>query len=381
MPERASPPSARVSVEDYWSSLNDENLRKVTWTTARPHLLENVHPKVPEYLPDFVIELEYRLDRAADTPVPCAHCPKHQRHFHGFVLLAADGRRFLLGSYCGPKAYAADYSVARGARNTAKQRAEALLAWDRVHDRLPDLLEAIAEAQRAPAFAAVRRLRALWHGHAETLTETLKRLPRHNLSDERVLSVSRHRRDHAAEQERERLFLAQAAELAHLGTKAHRGAIAALREKLGGGEIWKTEDLDLGTLQGSAWFMLEESPVKQLEGAARRLRGYHLVGRVTQDKSTAQLERLRREALKDLDAAEEHLRAIRSAASFFDKGHLERLAAWASVTLQGSHRSIAFDGRELIVKDVRTPPAKLALPEGWTPPGDLFLELKAQASG
>jgi hypothetical protein len=90
------------SIEDYWSDLTDNDLRKIIWVTTDPLALANVQQTIPEYLSAFTIELAYDLDRG-DPPVPCAHCPQHQPHWHGFVLKDCDGKRYLLGSHCGPK--------------------------------------------------------------------------------------------------------------------------------------------------------------------------------------------------------------------------------------------------------------------------------------
>jgi hypothetical protein len=378
MDTKATPtPGAHVpDIEDYWARLNDEELRRVVWTTDKPQALPNLRCRVPIDLPDFIIELEYRLDTQVDAPVPCAHCPHHQAHWHGFVLLASDGTRYLLGSHCGPRAYKSDYFVASTARNRAKKRAGILQTWDALRGRLPDLLEALADAEREPSFATVRRFRGAWLNNARGVRDALHRLPRNHLTGAAELKISGTIRDLAAEKARDEWFQAEAAKLAHLPNKVHRLAVAELRQRIGAGEIWRTVNEDFGVLRGDGWLVPTESPFNLLSDITKRLRGYHVVGAATQDKQTAKLEQFVRETRKDIELAVDQFIRIGSASAFFAPDHLNRLCGWAERTFtDDTKRRLAIDAGELIVAEGYNQPQSFRLPADWHPPGTAFLEL------
>jgi hypothetical protein len=378
MEKRATPSPGTPSEadDDYWAKLTDDELRKVIWTTDAPLALANVQPRIPANLPDFIIELEYQLDRATDAPVPCAHCPHHQRHWHGFVLLASDGSRYLLGSHCGPKAYASDYLVATNTRGRARKRSEALLAWDSLRDRLLDILDALSETSLDPNFAVVRRFRGAWVGQASGVRDAIARVKRNHLTGAAEMKVSRSIRDRPAESERERVFFDEAEKLANLPNKAHRAAVAELRERLGKGEIWRTDEGDFGTLQGAGWLIGSENPFGLLDDAGRRLRGYHLVGATTTDKLTPQIERLIREARKDIEIIADQLGRIREAGQFFEPDHLKRLSAWATALFtDNTRRGITFSDSVLTVVEGYNEPQRMRLPATWDPPGSELLDL------
>lgn len=378
MEKRAAPSPGAPSqaADDYWAKLTDDELRKVVWTTDAPLALASVQPRIPANLPDFIIELEYQLDRATDAPVPCAHCPHHQPHWHGFVLLASDGSRYLLGSHCGPKAYASDYLVANNARSRARKRAEALLAWDALRDRLPDVLDALAEASRDPNFAVVRRFRGAWVAQAPGVRDAMARIKRNHLTGAAEMKVSRSVRDRLAETERERTFFEEAQKLADLPNKAHRAAMAALRDRLGSGEIWRTDEGDFGTLQGADWLVGPDNPFSLLDDAGRRLRGYHVVGAATSDKLTPQIERLTRETRKDMEVVARQVARIREAGRFFESDHLNRLSAWAAALFaDNTRRKIMFSDGVLTVAEGYNEPQAMRFPPDWEPPGSLLLEL------
>jgi hypothetical protein len=378
MEKRAAPSPGAPSqaADDYWAKLTDDELRGVVWTTDNPLALANVQPRIPANLPDFIIELEYQLDRATDAPVPCAHCPHHQRHWHGFVLLASDGSRYLLGSHCGPKAYASDYLVATNTRGRARKRAEALLAWDALRDRLPDVLHAIAETSRDPNFTVVRRFRGAWVAQAAGVRDAMARIKRNHLTGAAEMKVPRSVRDRVAEAERERAFFVEAEKLADLPNKAHRAAMAELRERLGGGEIWRTDEGDFGTLQGAGWLIGPEPPFGLMDDAGRRLRGYHLVGKTTADKLTSQIARLIRDSRKDMEIIAHQLGRIREAGQFFETDHLNRLSAWASALFSNeTRRRITFSDGALTVAEGHKAPQTMRFPAAWEPPGSLLLDL------
>jgi hypothetical protein len=362
--------------DDHWSKLTDDELRRVVWTTDAPLSLPNVKPFIPANLPEFIIELEYQLDRATDDPVLCAHCPKHQHHWHGFVLLAADGSRYLLGSHCGPKAYSSDYLVANSARNRAKKRAETLLAWDALRARLPDILHELAALPRDPNFTVVRRLRAAWHQQAPGVRGALERLNRNHLTGKAELRVSRTVRDREAEAVRDVAFMGEALRIADLPNKEHRAAHDALKRRLGTGPIWRTDEGDFGTLDGEDWLLGDASPFKVLEDAAKRLRGYALLGTKTADKTTPQIGRFVRETRKDLEGAAAQLARIAAAGRFFARDHLYRLAEWADLVFsEGSRRRIIYQHPTLTVFEPDREAVSVGIPQDWQPPGELLLEL------
>lgn len=372
----SSPGAASEAADDYWAKLSDDELRKVVWTTAAPLTLDKLQPRIPANLPDFIIELEYQLDRATDAPVPCAHCPHHQRHWHGFVLLAVDGSRYLLGSHCGPKAYSSDYLVATNTRGRAKKRAEALRAWDALRDRLPDVLDALSETVRDPNFTAIRRFRGAWITEAIGVRDAMARIKHDNLTGAAEMKVSRSIRDRSAELERDWLFLAEAQKLVDLPNKQHRAAMAELRERLGSGEIWRTDEGDFGPLQAADWLIGANNPFGLLDDAGRRLRGYHLLGAKTSDKLTPQIERLIREARKDIELIAHQLGIVREAGRFFEPDHLARLSAWASaIFADNTRRRITFSDGVLTVADGYNPSQEMRFQAAWQPPGDLLIDL------
>ena len=369
MEKRAAPSPGAPSqaVDDYWSELTDDELRQVVWITTDPMGLENIQPTIPDDLAGFKIEVAYDLD-PSDPPVPCAHCPQHQRHRHGFVLKADDGRRYLLGSHCGPKAYASDYWVASVARNRAKRRAEALLSWDRLRGQIPDALAALADEARGSGYAAVRRFRGAWEGEAPRVLSFLRSRPTDSLTGAPVMKVSKTFQDHEAEARREALFMEEVPKLAHLPNKAHAQAIAELRQRIGKGEIWRTEERDFGVLRGADWLLGEENPFKTLEDVTRRLRGYHVAGATTQDKTVARLDQFNRETRKDLDRALDLLRRIATAETFFAGEQMTRLAEWAAIAMD-QIGTITVSGRSFRIADRRRAEIVLPFPADWSPPG------------
>jgi hypothetical protein len=361
------------SVDDFWSLLTDDELRQVVWSTDEPLKLANLQHIIPTDLSGFKIELEYHLD-AGSEEVHCAHCPRHQRHRHGYVLQATDGRRFLLGSHCGPKAYASDYWIASAARNRAKRRAEALMKWDRLRGQLPVVLHALEATMREPNFQAVRRVRGGWEAKAPRILSFLRSRPRDSLTGAVSLKATHRYLDLTETQRREELFVAEAAKLAHLPNKAHRAAVENLNARIDRGPVYRTDEHDFGVLRGADWLLAKESPFKSLEGVSRRLRGYHLAGATSQDKTVARLEQFSRECRKDLSLAGQLLKMIGSAGVLFEFGQLDRLTRWSNYVLGDVGKIEQMDGG-LRAKDTSALSVVLALPANWEVPGKGVLDL------
>jgi len=366
--QAAHPPGASVSVDEYWSSLTDDKLRLVPWTISDPTKLAT-KPRVPEDLSDFVIELEYQLDPNLDEPVACAHCPRHQPHWHGFVLLASDGSRYLLGSRCGPKAYQSDYFVASRARSMAMKRAEALLALDALRHDIPDLVVALDEAARHPAMRAIRRMRGNWTNGAPRVLSFVASMRTEWQTGVRHLVAVHRYRDVDEETRRSLAFSAEVERLAELPNKQHRVAMAELRSRLGPVEVWRNDEKDFGTLRGLDWVLSSESPFRVLEDVTKRLRAYYALGAVTEGVSRAKLEQLVREAKKDIETAEAQLVCISSALVFFDDDQLRRLTRWAALAIPTAVGSISLKGQALCITDYGGDEVILQLPAG-APPAD-----------
>src|SRR5690606_6257666 len=153
-------------------------------------------------------------------------------------------------------------------------------------------------------------------------------------------------------------------------------AMAALRDRLGSGEIWRTDEGDFGTLQGADWLVGPDNPFSLLDDAGRRLRGYHVVGAATSDKLTPQIERLARETRKDMEVVARQVARIREAGRFFESDHLNRLSAWAAALFaDNTRRKIMFSDGVLTVAEGYNESQAMRFPPDWEPPGSLLLEL------
>jgi hypothetical protein len=323
---------------------------------------------------EFQIESEYDLNHNEEA-VRCVHCPQHQRHWHGFVLKDADGNRYLLGSKCGPKAYGADYRLAHESRRRAHRRYMAVARWLRICAALPDFIAALDIAESTPALRAIRRARGSIEGQAPKMLAHMRRLRPSGPTQHIGLSAVGRFRDTAAEEQRDAQYQREVVALAHLSNREHRRQVEALKERLTPGEpIYVEEDKELGVLRGSGWLLGASNPTAVVRDSLARLRAYQAMGRTTQDKTVAQLERLAADTERDLDSAAEALRAIREAGEFFEGGNLARLAAWAFHAMAdiGEMRAI---GTTLEISEHQEPTAVIGIGANWSPPGDEFLQL------
>lgn len=372
VPAKAVPSHAYV--DEYWNQLTDAELLQVPWFIGDPRSLPNIEAVIPQDLGEFQIEVEYMRDRS-DPPVPCAHCPQHTPHWHGFVLKTPAGKRYLLGSVCGPKAYGSDYRVASNARNQAKRRSDALVKWLGLRDRLPDIIDALAEIEASASFKAVRRVRAQLDRFAAVLLARLRNIHPNSLTQKRELQFAYEERDTAAEAKRDAQYQAEAAAIAHLTSKQHRLALEPIRQRLNPGvPIIVRHERNLGALPPCDWLFLPDNPTEQIAGVAARLRAYAALGQETQIKTISAIDRLSREALKDIDIATTALQRVRTAGEFFDPVNLRNIVEWDRHHTAGQ-LGIAARARELDSTGEGAAGFTVSLPADWAAPGDLFLDL------
>lgn len=370
--------ASRENVDEAWDQLTDDQLLEHIWSTERPQDLENIQSEIPSELPKCTIELEYEI-APSDPPVSCAHCSRHQKHRHGFVLMGDDGRRWLLGSFCGPSAYGADYRVESAARNRAKRRAKALIRWRGIQTRLPDLISALTEAAQSDAVTSIRRLRDAFHASAPRTLVALRNIRPNHLTGALELQGSRRSRDHAAERRRDDEYNAAMLAIAHLNNKEHRRQLAELQTRYGIGQyIYTEESKDFGALRGHDWLLRSGDASQQITDVIQRLRAIAAIVTTTQDRTVAFLERLPNDVNHELKTAANALNVVRDAERFLAHDSLAGLAGWISFQAEPVPEAHLADG-VLRVSEARQPKTtvSLALPPDWSAPGGLFLELQS----
>jgi len=337
-------------VEQGWDLLTDTQLLEVQWVTDNPSALPDRQPTVPPDLGEFQIEMAYDLS-PQDDPVPCAHCPQHQKHRHGFVLRDAEGRRYLLGSTCGPKAYGSDYRVASNARKRAERRWKALTRWMNLRDDLPDEIAHFDEMQSSPAAKAVRGMYAAFERVPATL-KTIRELRPSGLQGHRSLSTVNRRRDLALEAKIEEAFLTEVAALdPTLNRRNFNSRRQEIIDRLGRGKpIYVTEERDLGHLQGAEWLRSPSNPTIELTNRVRTLRGLHAQGRTTEGKPTNEVERLIQNVEREVAACESAAALVAGASVFFEPDHLGRLAEWLNCRADCAWSAKA-NGRLLVISE------------------------------
>lgn len=317
-------------VEQGWDSLTDDQLLRVRWSTDDPLSLPNLQTAIPADLGEFQIELAYDLT-AEDAAVPCAHCPQHQKHRHGFVLRDDQDRRYLLGSTCGPKAYGSDYRIASNARGRAKRRYDLLTRWIALRDDLPDQIQELAGVAASGLARVLRSGRRRLEQEAPRTVDRLRQLrPSGNGSQLRLTQV-REERDDAAEEAVMAGFLAEVRKLTDLGlpNREHNRRHAELRDRLGAGKpIIRVVETDHGTLTGADWIRFQQCPTDGLTDAVTRLRGLAAIGQTTQDIPTSRLSQIVRQADADLERSEQFVAAILGSRAFFDPVHLAAVCEW-----------------------------------------------------
>jgi hypothetical protein len=370
VPPQATGTSAYV--DEYWDSLTDADLLAVPWYIDDPRTLPNIQETIPHDLGEFQIEIEYKRDHN-DAPVRCAHCPHHTQHWHGFVLKASDGRRFLLGSHCGPKAYGADYRVASNARSRKKQRYEALTKWLAIRETLGDIANALADLEQDAAYKAARRVRARILRFAPSLAGRLYQISPESLTQKRHLHIAYIERDLADEQRRKDEYEAAVLTIVDLPSKKHRLAMEELKHRYRPGQPSPVHvQRNLGPLPSIDWLLAPAAPYQVASDVAARLRGYVAVSQNTEQHPTAMIQRWIREAKGDLVLAVTVIEKIRTTGQFFDPVNLRHLADWDARYPRGSI-GLTVDGTMLMLGE-----EVVSLGVGWSPPGDHFLELAAE---
>lgn len=359
-------------IDEYWDNLTDAELLAVPWYIDDPRTLPNIQEIIPNDLGEFQIEIEYKRDQS-DAPVRCAHCPHHTQHWHGFVLKASDGRRFLLGSHCGPKAYGADYRVASNARSRKKQRYEALTKWLSIREALGDIADALADLEQDAAYKAARSVRARILRLAPKLAGRFYQISPESLTQKRHLHIAYTERDLADEQRRKDEFEAAALAIVDLPNKQHRLAMEDLKQRFRPGQPSPVHvQRDLGPLPPVDWLLAPAAPHQVASDVAARLRGYVAVSQNTDQQQTAMIQRWIRAAKGDLMLAVAVVEKIRATGQFFDPANLRRLVEWNARYPKGAI-GLAVDGATLMIGG-----EVVSLGADWSPPGDHFLELAAE---
>jgi hypothetical protein len=368
----ASAPGASTNgdVDDHWSSLTDDQLESVTWFTTDPQGLANVQPIAPAEIGSFIIEVEYKLDSATDEAVRCAHCPTHTPHWHGFVLLTDDGRRYLLGSVCGPKAYGADYRAASSARNRQARRHEAIQRWRRAQEHLADNVTTLTQIEASPAFRSVSAARGTFENRAPLMLARLQSLLRTtNLSGQVALSITKTSRDEADEKSRQEQWARRVAELAELPlkNKEHARLMDEARARLRPGQTtMRTEVIELGVLQGWRWLLDHDNPTKRVRDINLRLQALAVLGQTTPGKTTTKIDHSARMVEAELKVAREALAVIGEAGAFFQPDNLARLDAWHEAQMKPGE--LRAQGGQLHVHEPDGAKFTVMLSPGWAAP-------------
>ncbi len=328
MAETAHSGSEWVSVDESWSRLSDDELRKVQWRIDDPTTLPNLQDRIPDELGTFVIEYEYHLGEE-DPQVPCAHCSQHQRHRHGYVLRDDRGRRFLLGSTCGPKAYGSDYHMASGSRNAAMARSKALLRWDGLSEQLPSAIVELSFVVEGRVSRVLAGSRTRLEKDAARVVERIRRLKSHEVCGDVLLSTTSEVRDWDEEARIQAAFVKEMEALTELGLpmKEHNRRNQEARERLGVGKaLFKSLETSHGVAFKVSWLTASSCPVTALRATIIALRGLLAKGQA-QDLETRALSQLATKTVRLLDEANTCVEQIDQAPAFFAVDNLGRLGS------------------------------------------------------
>lgn len=333
MAETAHPGSEWASVDESWSRLSDDELRKVQWRIDDPTCLPNLQSRIPDELGTFVIEYEYHLAEG-DPQVPCAHCSQHQLHRHGYVLRDDRGRRFLLGSTCGPKAYGSDYHMASGSRDAAMARSKALLRWDGLSEQLPSTLVELSFLVEGRVSRVLAGSRARLEKDASRIVERIRRLKPQEVDGDVLLSTTSEVRDHDEEARVQAAFVREMEALSELDlpTKEHNRRNQEARDRLGVGRaLFKSIEISHGVVCKMSWLTASSCPVVTLRVTISALRALLAKGQ-NQDLQTRVLSQLATKAVRILDEANTCVEQIGQAHAFFAVDNLERLGSWLAAS-------------------------------------------------
>lgn len=354
MAETAHSGNEWVSVDESWSRLSDDELRKVQWRIDDPTSLPNLQDRIPDELGTFVIEYEYHLSEE-DPQVPCAHCPQHQRHRHGYVLRDDRGRRFLLGSTCGPKAYGSDYHMASGSRDAAMARSKALLRWDGLSEQLPSTLvelSFIAEDRVSRVLAASR---ARLEKNASRIVERIRRLKPQEVGGDVLLSTTSEVRDRDEEARIQATFVKEMEALTELGLpiKEHNRRNQEAKDRLGVGQaLFKSLEISHGVAFKVSWLTASSCPVTTLRATISALRALLAKGQA-QDLATRALSQLGTKAARLLDDADTCVEQISQAPAFFAVDNLRRVSSWLAASGNPPGTSEVVEDRWILREPMR----------------------------
>ncbi|RWC26889.1 MAG: hypothetical protein EOS70_30630 [Mesorhizobium sp.] len=145
-------------VAGYWDRLSDEELLRISFTTADPENLEGLVLQVPAARERPFVEFAYDFRGSTRTMIRCAHC-KYPNHLAGFVIKTDSGQRFLCGHRCGAKLYGADFAHLHKDFSQARDRAGYLRRVQRLKDALPAFMQYLVQLKRDPAFDLFQRTR------------------------------------------------------------------------------------------------------------------------------------------------------------------------------------------------------------------------------
>ncbi|RWM11824.1 MAG: hypothetical protein EOR73_31995 [Mesorhizobium sp.] len=145
-------------VAGYWDRLSDEELLRISFTTADPENLEGLVLQVPAARERPFVEFAYDFRGSTRTMIRCAHC-KYPNHLAGFVIKTDNGQRFLCGHRCGAKIYGADFAHLHKDFSQARDRAGYLRRVQRLKDALPAFMQYLVQLKRDPAFDLFQRTR------------------------------------------------------------------------------------------------------------------------------------------------------------------------------------------------------------------------------
>lgn len=370
MAETAHSGNEWVSVDESWSRLSDDELRKVQWRIDDPTSLPNVQERIPEELGTFVIEYEYHL--AEEEPQAlCAHCAQHQRHRHGYVLRDYKGRRFLLGSTCGPKAYGSDYRMASGSRDAAMARSKALLRWDELSEQLPGTLVELSFVVEDRVSRVLAGSRARLEKDASRVVERIRRLKPQEVGGDVLLSTTSEVRDRDEEARIQAAFVKEMEALTEMGLprKEHNLRNQEARERLGVGKaLFKSLEISHGVAFKVSWLTASACPVTALRATISALRALLAKGQA-QDLETRALSQLATKAVRLLDEADTYVEQIDQAPAFFAVDNLGRLGSWLAASGNPPGTSEVVEDRWIIREPMRDSVSIDLKPFRAVPPG------------
>jgi hypothetical protein len=147
---------------NYWRSLTDEQLLRISFTTTDPENLGGLVQDVPEPTDTApIVELWYDFRGSKRSFIRCAHCG-YPNHLAGYVIKTSDGTRFLAGHDCGDKIYGADFAAFKCDYENARNYADDLKRWRNLQAAFPTFFQYLVDLQRSLAVRAFRDTQTLF---------------------------------------------------------------------------------------------------------------------------------------------------------------------------------------------------------------------------